>query len=82
MDETVIKECMKALASAMMVQDSKTEAWLYFQFEDLVNDAFGVLVNNSDLEGFYDDKKLMFERWHIARKEYLETLKRVEDGTR
>lgn len=82
MDKKVINECMRTLASAMMVKDNKTEAWLYFQFEDLVNETFGESVNNSDIEGFYNDNDLLFKRWHIARKEYLETINETRDGAR
>ncbi|MEO1545324.1 MAG: hypothetical protein AAFU74_01135 [Bacteroidota bacterium] len=66
MEKTAVEECMKLLSSTMMMKDSKTEAWLYFQFEDLLNKALGTSINNSDVGEWHNDGKLMFERWHSA----------------
>lgn len=73
MDKIALTECMEVLSYTMKVKETKCDALLYFQFEDLINEALGTSINNSDCGGIYQDGKLLFDRWHIARKEYLET---------
>ncbi|MEM6863578.1 MAG: hypothetical protein AAF575_00285 [Bacteroidota bacterium] len=73
-EKRAVEECMRLLAGTIMFKESKTEAWLYFQFEDLINRALGTSVNNSDFAGTYDDGEPIFERWHMARREYLQTI--------
>ncbi len=80
MEKRAVEDCMKLLAAATMVKNSKTEALLYFQFEDLINEALGTSVNNSDCAGIYSDGERKYERWHIARKEYLETLELIQNN--
>lgn len=79
MDKRAVNECMKVLSSAMMVKNSKTEAWLYFQFEELINKTLGTSINNSDCGGIYEDGNRLFDRWHLARKDYLESLEIIKN---
>lgn len=73
MDRKALIECMEVLSFTMKLKETKCDALLYFQFEDLINEALGTSINNSDCGGIYHDGKLAYDRWHIARKEYLKT---------
>ncbi len=81
MDKKVVNECMEILSNSIKMMDRKTEALLYFQFEDLLNKSLGTSINNSDRGKVYEDGEQLISRYEIAREDYLETLKIVNNGT-
>lgn len=70
-DKLVVNECMDILAKSILRMETKTEALLYFKFEDLLNKSFGTSINNSDRGEVYEDGQRVISKFKIARNEYL-----------
>lgn len=76
-EKLAFDECMNLLAKAVMKMDTKTDALLFFQFEDLLNRTFDVQTNHSDQGGVVVDGRASNENWLAARKEYIELAKEL-----
>ena len=78
-DKIVLNECMDILAKSIKKMETKTDALLYFHFEDLLNKSLGTSINNSDLGKLFEDGKRVLSKYEIARVEYLELKKIIKN---
>lgn len=76
-EKLAFEECMRLLAKSARKMDTKTDALLFFQFEDLLNRTFDVQTNHSDQGGVVVDGRASNENWLAARKEYIELAKEL-----
>ncbi len=77
-DKIAVDECMQLLAKSIRKIENKTDALLYFQFEDLINKTFGTSLNYSSSGKIFEDGKRRLSIWEIAKGEHLETLRIIK----